>query len=82
MSSNIIPFRRPGTHRVIVWYGWGEDVEGSGDFTKTEYFVEIDDGRNTDEVVWAGDTYEEALRVAAAVAADGGGLPIIDEVAA
>lgn len=80
--SNVIPFRRASTQSVKLWFGWIEETVGSGDLSQLTYFVEVEGGSSSDEVVWEGETYEEALRVAAAVAADAGGLPIIDEVAA
>lgn len=44
--------------------------------------VEVADGIDEAEQVWDGDTYDEAKRVANAIAADRGGLPIIDKVTA
>jgi hypothetical protein len=69
--------RVPG-RQVVIDYGYLEGFERLDPI----YLVEVADGIDDAEQVWDGDTYDEAKRVASAIAADRGGLPIIDKVTA
>ncbi|MEH2476229.1 hypothetical protein V1281_002602 [Nitrobacteraceae bacterium AZCC 2161] len=78
--SNVIPFRRPSA-TVVIYDAMITESPIAAEIGKWFLFVEVR-GVAGDDCMWQGESHDEARRVAAEVAADAGGLPIIDEVAA
>jgi hypothetical protein len=76
----VIPFRRPGA-TVVIYDAVITESPIASEIGRWFLFVEIR-GSAGDDCMWQGESHDEALRVAAEVAADAGGLPIVDEGAA